>query len=123
MKKLLLASLFVLSSVSGYAQGVTATATWQQPGADVPTAQSYTYTLKIDTATPINLTQTCSTVNSQTQCTAPVANYIVGVHTVVLTASNANGSASQTVTTGAPPSNPTSTKIIVIIVGDDNNGQ
>ena len=81
------------------------------------TAQTFTYTLKIDAAAPTTLTPvTCSTVNGVSTCSASVANYTVGVHTVILTASNANGSSSGTFVTGANPSVPTAGKVIVIII-------
>jgi hypothetical protein len=119
MKKIALLLSFLAISSIGFAQGVTATATWTMQ--EAPTlAQSYVYTLKLDTAQPLTLTTTCVAVNNVTQCSAPVANYVVGNHTAVLTASNNGSSASTTFQTGAVPSTPGGAKIIVIIVGNND---
>jgi len=119
MKRFLLALSFLTIASLGNAQGVTATATWNMQ--ETPTlAQSYVYTLKLDAAQPLNLTVTCIAVNNVTQCSVPVANYVVGNHTAVLTASNNGNSASATFQTGVVPSTPTGAKVIVIIIGDNN---
>jgi hypothetical protein len=87
-------------------QTVTRVADWDQPNATVAEAQAYAYALQIDAAAPVKLAQTCATVGAVTHCTAPVAaTFTPGTHTLTLTAVNAFGSASATVT-GAPPSGP-----------------
>lgn len=117
MKKILLCLAFVLSASVVNAQ-VTATAIWNQPN-PLTNAQTYTYTLKIDTAAPINLTATCTLINSVTQCQAPVTNWNNTInHTLVLTASDGTNSASGTFTSSPGPGSPTGSKIIIVIVGN-----
>lgn len=113
MKKILLASLFLLFASASYAQG--ATASWGQ-SESVAISQGFTYTLKVDALAPVTLAQTCATVNSQTQCQATftLANPSA-THTYVLTASNSFGSTSVTLGPGAIPS---TTLFKVIIIGN-----
>lgn len=109
--------LVVAWGSSVQAQTLTRTADWEQPGATVPEAQSYAYTLKIDSNAPILLTQTCAAVASTTRCTAPLAASLLtpGTHTLILTASNSFGSASSAALTGAPPTGPVTFKLTFTI--------
>lgn len=117
MKRLLLTIGVLLFAHAALAQTVTRLAEWEQPGATVAEAQGYAYTLKIDSAAPVVLTHTCAAVSSVTRCTAPLASALLtpGTHTLVLTASNAFGSASSPPLTGAPPAGPVTFKLTFTI--------
>lgn len=111
---LILVAVFGLS-LTLFAQ-TTATVQWNQ--AEPPAiAQAFTYSITIDTAAAVTLQPNCTAVNSITTCSASLSNYVAGIHNVILKASNANGSASAVFTTGAGPSVPGNSKIIVIIIG------
>lgn len=117
MKKIILSLAFLFCASLAQAQ-TTATAIWNQPNLLVD-AQSYVYTLKVDTAAPITLTATCTTVNSAVQCSAPLTGWIGSVsHNLVLTASNGTVTASGAITTAPGPGVPTGTKVIVVIIGN-----
>lgn len=114
-------ALLILSAatVASAQAATTATAQWTQVE-PVATAQTFQYSIKIDVGAVTNLTAVCASVNNVTTCSANLVGYVVGNHTVVLTASNSNGAASTTFNVTPGPSAPGAPKIIVIITGDDN---
>lgn len=106
----------LLLAGSALAQTTHATLVWNMASA-VPDAQGFTYTLKDGTtAIPLLGAVTCTTVATQTQCQAPVTPLVAGPgHSLVLTASNALGSASSTPVTGTVPGAPTGITITVTV--------
>jgi len=82
MKKIILACLFSFIALPVFAQ--SASVTWNQ---SEPNAQTFTYTLKVDTLAPVTLVATCNAG----VCTAPFAGSTAGTHTYTLAASNQFG--------------------------------
>lgn len=109
-----------------HAQAAASTVAWDHAASDPSTApallaevQTYTFTLKVGALPAVTLTPTCVVNGSGVSCSAPVVlpPLILTVKTTfVLTASNAFGSASTTLT-GQSPANPKGLKIITIVIG------
>lgn len=115
MKKLFLA-IFCLWAATARAQTVTYTLQWDHVGDILSNVNTYTFGLKIDAATAIAISPTCATNGLNVTCTTPVS-LISGNHTITVTASNANGTASGTLNYVPPvaPINPSNIKVIVKI--------
>lgn len=114
MKKIILSLAFILFASIAHAQ-TTASLQWNQTEAP-GVAMGFSYTLKTDALPAVVLQPNCTLVNAVTTCTAAITGYVPGVHTMIITAANANGQASTTFSTnGNVPSAPGSPKIFVII--------
>lgn len=107
MKKAIIALGLVLSANVLFAQTITRTASWAQPGDTLANIQAeYVWDLKIDAAAPVKLVVTCVAPVApavDVKCTAPITLPVAaGQRTLVLTAYNAFGQASVT-RIGNPP--------------------
>lgn len=76
---------------------------WDQPAPTLAEAQGYLYSVRVDTQAPTSLTATCAGTAPAKLCSAPLPPLTSGPHTLVLTATNAFGSASSAPLAGAPP--------------------
>ena len=114
MKKLLYFIAVLGAATAASAQTVSPRLQWDQPNATVAEAQAYAYTLKVDSAAAVNLTQTCALVGTVTRCTAPITPLTSGTHTLTLTVFNGFGSVSAGLT-GSSPTTPVSISITITI--------
>lgn len=108
MKATLLGILVTLCLATS-AAAQAATAQWTS-GTDPVTAQSYTYTLKNGTTVVAIGLVTCATVNSVTQCSAPITG-AASAGTYTLTAANTFGSVVSDPFVGSAPGKPLTFKI------------
>ena len=104
--------VLLLSVVSASAQTVTRTLNWNQPNATLAEVQGYTYTTQVDAAPPV-ITKPSCVAGTPVTCTAPIT-FASGPHTITLTAINAFGQASASLS-GAPPSTPISVTVTIAV--------
>lgn len=115
MKKLILILIALLIASNSFAQSNNPSITWIQPEVN---AQTFNYTLKIDTANPITLTAVCSNGS----CIAPfVLTNPTAQHTYTLTASNDFGSATATLGPGAPPTTSGIKVVVTVTITQSSN--
>ncbi len=119
MKKFIFVGLFILFANSSFAQ--QATLAWDTKDAK-PLADTFTYSLKLDTLNPIPLTPACIPVGTGSTCSALfILPNPTATHTFVLTVRNPNCvSATPTdciaTATLGPGDKPTITGFKVIII-------
>ncbi len=122
MRQIVTAFAFLLlTAIGASAQTTTPRVEWQQPLVTGQTPADFgvsaTYTLKIDTGTPVALTHTCTGTVSPLSCSAPLTAAQVpaaGTHRYELAVTNAFGSA-VFAQTGAAPAVPGGLKIVITI--------
>lgn len=108
----LAAVLWILFASPLVAQTVTRTLNWNQPNATLAEVQALVYTSQVDSLTPVILKPSCL-AGTPVTCTAPIV-FTSGPHTITLTATNAFGSASVSLT-GAPPNSPVAISITISV--------
>lgn len=114
-------SVLLLISTAGlaFSQTVTQSLQWDQGFTGTLTladVQAFTYTLKIDATAATSATVTCIAGASVPRCSTPI-NLAAGPHTLVITATNMNGTASGTLNyvPGASPTGPVNITIVTNI--------
>lgn len=112
MRTSVLFVIVLLAAVSAQAQTVTRTLNWNQPNATLAEVQGYTYTTQVDAAPPV-ITKPSCVAGTPVTCTAPIT-FASGPHTITLTAINAFGQASVSLS-GAPPSAPVSVTVTISV--------
>lgn len=113
IRTIFLLGLLTLSGSIASAQ--TKTLHWDQPSTTVAEAQALAYTVKIDTAAPVTVAQSCALVNGLTHCTTPLPALTSGTHTLIVTATNAFGSTPSSPLSGSPPSAPINITVVVTV--------
>ena len=115
MKKLLLVLILILIPSSVYNQTVSQTLQYDYLASTLVVTNTYTTSLKIDTAAPIAITPTCVTNGANVRCTNPIT-LTSGNHTIIVTVINTSGvSATGTLNyvPGLPPSTPSNITITI----------
>lgn len=98
------------------AQTTTKVLSWSHVPDTLTVVNGYTFTLKIDAGTVSQISPTCATAGANVTCSTPIV-LTSGTHTLVVTATNGNGSASGSFNyvPGASPTQPTNIVITVTI--------
>jgi hypothetical protein len=115
-RPLILLALFALLVLAcaerASAQTISRTMRWGQPNTTLAEVQALVYTSQVDNAPAVLVTPTC-VAGTPVTCSAPIT-FTSGPHTITLTASNAFGSTSASIT-GAPPSAPVSVTVTISV--------
>lgn len=101
-------------SVPASAQTVTRSLAWTQSGDTLTSVNGYTFSQKIDAAQATQITPTCQTAGVNVTCASPIV-LTSGTHTIILTATNAAGSASATLNYVPPPAPTTPVSVQITI--------
>lgn len=115
MKKILLTLTFLTVASLAQAATVVDTLTWTQPNDTIANVNTYVFSLTLDTAAPVQVTATCATAGVNVNCSTPIT-LTPGNHTITLTATDAAGSASGSLSYVAPPLPTTPGSVTVRIV-------
>jgi hypothetical protein len=112
---LVIALLWCAFPNNAYAQTVTQTLNWDHLADTLAHVNGYTFALKINANPATQITPTCVANGSNVHCTNPIT--VVAGDVILLTATNAAGSASGTLTynPGAIPTQPTTITVTVLI--------
>lgn len=114
MRKILLAVIILLALATiPTAQTVTRTLSWEHLGVSLTEVASYAFSVQIDKTTPIAISPTCALSGTIVSCQSPIT-FTPAPHVITLTATNAFGSTSGSLS-GTSPTPAINIKVTVVV--------